>query len=245
MIITGHRGALGTEPENTLRSFRRAVAEGCGELELDLRVTADGQLVVLHDATVDRTTNGTGEVATMTYAEVRRLDAGRGQRVPTWDEVVSAVDRHQAEMDVVTNRPEIGRYRRPVRFQAEVKAPAAVPLLADSLRADPDLAARTLVTSFHPEILLAVRRAFPGVTTGRIFGRTTPDVLALTREAEATWALCGITGLTSAFVGELHAAGLSVTAWPVPDAATLQQAVELGVDGITTDNPHLLTRSNV
>ncbi|GAB3943455.1 glycerophosphodiester phosphodiesterase family protein [Kribbella albertanoniae] len=224
MIITGHRGALGTEPENTLRSFRRAVADGCDEIELDLRVTADGELVILHDATVDRTTNGTGEVASLTLTELRGLDAGLGEVVPTWSETVAAVD---------------------VRFQAEVKAEAAVPLLADSLRSDPALAARTLVTSFHPEILLAARRAFPGVTTGRIFGRTTPDVLALTREAEATWALCGITGLTSAFVAELHTAGLSVTAWPVPDAATLEQAVALGVDGITTDNPHLLTRSNV
>ncbi|MFB6725531.1 glycerophosphodiester phosphodiesterase [Kribbella sp. NPDC056345] len=224
MIITGHRGALGTEPENTLRSFHRAIADGCDEIELDLRVTADGHLVILHDATVDRTTNGTGEVASLTLAQLRALDAGHGERIPTWPETVAAVD---------------------VRFQAEVKAEDAVPLLADSLRADPALAARTLVTSFHPEILLAARRAFPGVTTGRIFGRTTPDVLALTREAEATWALCGITGLTSAFVAELHAAGLSVTAWPVPDAATLEQAAELGVDGITTDNPHLLTRSNV
>ena len=224
MIITGHRGSLGTEPENTLRSFRRAVADGCDEVELDLRVTSDGELVILHDATVDRTTNGTGEVASLTLAELRTLDAGQGEVVPTWHEVVAAV---------------------PVRFQAEVKDPAAVPLLADSLQADSDLAARTLVTSFHPEILLAVRRAFPGATTGRIFGRTTPDVLALTREAEASWALCGITGLTSELVAELHAAGLSVTAWPVPDGAILEQAVALGVDGVTTDNPHALTRSNV
>jgi len=225
VIITGHRGSLGTEPENTLRSFRRAIADGCHEIELDLRVSADGELVIMHDATVDRTTNGTGEVAALTLAELRALDAGQGEVIPTWTEVVAALPT--------------------VRFQAEVKDPAAVPLLADSLRADPGLAARTLVTSFHPEILLAVRRAFPGATSGRIFGRTTPDVLALTREAEASWALCGITGLTSELVAELHAAGLSVTAWPVPDGATLEQAVALGVDGVTTDNPHSLTRSNV
>ncbi|MFI5729969.1 glycerophosphodiester phosphodiesterase [Kribbella sp. NPDC051587] len=224
MIITGHRGSLGTEPENTLRSFRRAVADGCHEIELDLRVSADGELVIIHDATVDRTTDGSGEVASLTLAELRSLDAGRGEVIPTWAETIAAID---------------------VRFQAEVKAQAAVPVLAESLRADPSLAARTLVTSFHPEILLAVRRVFPEATTGRIFGRTTPDVLALTREAEATWALCGITGLTSAFVAELQAAGLSVTAWPVPDPTTLDQAVALGVDGVTTDNPHLLTRSNV
>ena len=66
MIITGHRGSLGTEPENTLRSFRRAVADGCDEIELDLRVSADGELVIIHDATVDRTTTGSGEVAFLT-----------------------------------------------------------------------------------------------------------------------------------------------------------------------------------
>ncbi len=222
MIITGHRGALGTEPENTLRSFRRAVADGCDEIELDLRVTADGELVIMHDATVDRTTSGTGAVEELTLAELRALDAGLGEQVPTWAETVAAID---------------------VRFQAEVKAEAAVPLLAQSLKSDPALAERTLVTSFHPEILLAVREAFPDVTTGHIFGRT-PDiaeVIARTRAAGATWSLCGIAGLTPEAVADLHTNGLSVTAWPVPDAETLAKAAALRVDGITTDNPHLLT----
>jgi glycerophosphoryl diester phosphodiesterase len=221
VIITGHRGALGTEPENTLRSFRRAVADGCDEIELDLRVTADGELVIMHDATVDRTTSGTGAVEELTLSELRSLDAGLGEQVPTWTETVAAID---------------------VRFQAEVKAEAAVPLLAQSLKSDPSLAERTLVTSFHPEILLAVREAFPDATTGHIFGRTPSiaEVITRTRAAGATWALCGITGLTVDGVTELHAAGLKTTAWPVPDLETLTTAVSLGVDGITTDNPHLL-----
>ncbi|NIK55970.1 glycerophosphodiester phosphodiesterase family protein [Kribbella shirazensis] len=221
MIITGHRGSLGTEPENTLRSFRRAVADGCDEIELDLRVSADGELVIMHDATVDRTTSGSGEVACLTLDELRALDAGLGERIPTWSEAVAAVD---------------------VRLQAEVKAEAAVPLLAQSLKADRALAERTLVTSFHAEILLAVREAFPDVTTGHIFGRTPeiPEVITRTRAAGASWALCGIAGLTPAGVAELHAAALNVTAWPVPDAATLAKAAALNVNGITTDNPHLL-----
>jgi glycerophosphoryl diester phosphodiesterase len=221
VIITGHRGALGTEPENTLRSFRRAVADGCDEIELDLRVTADGELVIMHDAVVDRTTSGTGAVEELTLAELRALDAGLGEQIPTWAETVAAID---------------------VRFQAEVKAEAAVPLLAQSLKSDRALAERTLVTSFHPEILLAIREAFPDVTTGHIFGRT-PDiaeVVTRTRAAGATWSLCGIAGLTPEVVADLHTAGLSVTAWPVPDAETLATAASLGVDGITTDNPHLL-----
>lgn len=221
MIITGHRGALGTEPENTLRSFRRAVVDGCDEIELDLRVTADGELVIMHDATVDRTTSGSGEIAAMSYDEVRSLDAGLGEVVPTWAQTVA----------------EIG-----IRFQTEVKAVEAIPLLVESLQADPSLAARTLVTSFHPEILLAVRRAMPTASTGRIFGRTPAisDVLMLTKEADAGTALCGIAGLTADGVAELQATGLEVTAWPVPDRDTLARARSLGVDGITTDNPHLL-----
>ncbi|MGW1341848.1 glycerophosphodiester phosphodiesterase [Kribbella sp. NPDC002412] len=221
MIITGHRGALGTEPENTLRSFRRAVADGCDEIELDLRVTADDELVVLHDATVDRTTSGSGEVASLSFDELRSLDAGLGEVVPTWAETIAAID---------------------VRFQAEVKAARAVPLLVESLQADPALAARTMVTSSHADILLAVRQAMPSASTGLIFGRTpdVADVLALTQAAQAGTALCGIAGLTADGVDKLHAAGLDVTAWPVPDPEVLERAVALGVDGITTDNPHLL-----
>jgi glycerophosphoryl diester phosphodiesterase len=221
LIITGHRGALGSEPENTLRSFRRAVADGCDEIELDLRVTADGELVVLHDATVDRTTSGTGAVDELCLAELRSLDAGLGEVIPTWAETVAVI---------------------PIRFQAEVKAAAAVPLLVASLHADPDLADRTLVTSSSLEILLAVHDAMPTAATGLILGRTplVAEILALTRAAHATTALCGITGLTPEAVTELHAHGLAVTAWPVPDPETLTHALTLAVDGITTDHPHRL-----
>lgn len=221
MIITGHRGAMGTEPENTLRSFHRAVRDGCDEIELDLRVTADDRLVVLHDATVDRTTNGSGAVAELTLDELRALDAGQGEQVPTWAETVAAVD---------------------VRFQVEVKAARAVTLLVESLRADPALAERTLVTSSSAEILLAVRSAMPEAATGLIFGRTpaVADVIALAAAAEARTALCGIDGLTSEGVAELHERGLDVTAWPVPDAGVFGRAAALAVDGITTDHPSRL-----
>jgi glycerophosphoryl diester phosphodiesterase len=217
VIITGHRGALGSEPENTLRSFRRAVADGCDEIELDLRVTADGELVVLHDATVDRTTDGTGPVASMSFADLRALDAGQGEVVPTWTETIEAVS---------------------VGFQAEVKATAAVPLLAESLK-DAALAARTLVTSSSADILLAIRDLLPSVSTGLILGCTpaVDEIRTRVRAASAGWALCGIADLTPAAVATLHAEGIAVTAWPVPNPESYARAVELGVDGITTDHP--------
>ena len=83
VVKVGHRGAAGHEPENTLRSFRRAMELGADMVELDVHICGSGELVVIHDETVDRTTDGTGEVAKLTLDELKTLDAGRGERIPT------------------------------------------------------------------------------------------------------------------------------------------------------------------
>ena len=95
MINIAHRGFSAVYPENTLLSFNKALELGVNHLELDLQVTFDGHLVVMHDRTVDRTTNGSGEVADLTLAEIRELDAGtwrgaeyEGERIPTYEEVI-------------------------------------------------------------------------------------------------------------------------------------------------------------
>jgi glycerophosphoryl diester phosphodiesterase len=92
VILVAHRGAVGPgQPENTLAAFRQAIASGAEAIEIDLRGTRDGEVVVIHDATVDRTTNGTGAVADRTLAQLRQLDAGRGERIPTYQEVLRLV----------------------------------------------------------------------------------------------------------------------------------------------------------
>lgn len=83
--LAAHRGVMSEKPENTLSSFRLASSFDATEIELDLRASKDGELVVMHDATVDRTTDGTGTVAELTLAELRALDAGEGQRIPTFE----------------------------------------------------------------------------------------------------------------------------------------------------------------
>ncbi len=140
--------------------------------------------------------------------------------MPTWAETVEAIS---------------------VRFQAEVKAPEAVPLLAESLK-DRSLAERTLVTSSSPDILLAIRSLLPSVETGLIIPQTPPveDILTRTKAAAATWSLCGIADLTADAVATLHTHNLQVTAWPVPDPPTYATALALSVDGITTDHPNRL-----
>jgi len=210
--VIGHRGARAIEPENTLRSFRRAQQVGADEVELDLRVTADGALVVLHDATVDRTTDGHGPVAALTLAQVRALDAGAGERVPTFAEVLDAVT---------------------VPVQAEVKVPEVVPLLA-ALAAD--LAGRVVVSSFDPAIVAAL----PGFDRALIRPDAPPDAVAMARAVGAGLLCLGLADLGAALRTDCRAAGIAIDAWPVNDPAALRRAVELDVEAITTDNPHLI-----
>lgn len=217
--LTGHRGAMGVAPENTLASFRRAVADGATEIELDLRVTADGELVVLHDAEVDRTTDGTGAVAEMTLAQVQRLDAGDGERIPTFADVLAAVET-------------------PV--QAEIKALEAVDLLVGAVRSDPGLMSRVNPTSFHVEAVQRVIAALPEATVGLISAAASLGVIEQAATLGARRVLLGWNGVDSALVGAAHERGLQIGVWPVNSPDELHRAIELQIDRVTTNYPSLL-----
>src|SRR5512140_1977680 len=103
--IVGHRGAPVEEPENTLRSFRRALDLGVAAVELDVQLTRDGCLAVIHDETLERTTNGHGRVQDFTLAELQRLDAGRGEPIPALEEVLELA-RGRAHLAVEMKQPE-------------------------------------------------------------------------------------------------------------------------------------------
>lgn len=214
--VIGHRGIAARGPENTIRSFTEALAYNVEAIELDLRLTRDGHVVVMHDAAVDRTTNGTGEVADLTLAEIRALDAGKGERVPTFDEVLDAVD---------------------VKIQTEIKAAGVVEVLA---RQGHDFAGRITLTSFHPQYLATAIRLFPGVDRGLITGRPSLDWVRLAHELGARWFCAGLATLTPEIVRASHDAELLVDAWPVNSRAELQQAIAVGADSITTDHAHLV-----
>lgn len=214
--IVGHRGAMGVEPENTVRSFRRAVRDGVDAVELDLRTSSDGVLVICHDRTVDRTTNGRGLVAEQTFAELRALDAGEGERIPTFEEVVEAVDG--------------------VLIQAELKAIEAVPLLSRVVR-ERDLGDRVIVTSFHEDMLAEAARLLPDVPRGLIFSELPDDGLARAKALGASLLCAGIGSLRRDHVEACHADGLDVCGWLVNDSEVLATALELGCDAVTSDLP--------
>jgi glycerophosphoryl diester phosphodiesterase len=214
----GHRGAMGYEPENTMRSFRRAVADGVDAIELDLRLSKDGAIVIMHDADVDRTTNGAGPVAELTLGEIQALDAGKGERVPTFEEVLAGVD---------------------IAIEAELKCADAVDPLLDLIGSDPELARRVTPTSFHDEFIDRVTRRFPDLPCGLI-SVPGPDVLDRAAAVRAARVMLNWRGLTGELVAEARARGFAFNVWPSNTLEELDRAVAIGADGTTTNYPSLI-----
>ncbi|EHM27049.1 putative glycerophosphodiester phosphodiesterase [Streptomyces sp. W007] len=208
---------MGVEPENTLRSFVRAEASGMDAIELDLHLSKDGALVVMHDVDVDRTTDGSGPIAARSLAELRELDAGQGERIPVFEEVLDAVSSP---------------------LQAEIKDVAAARALADVIR-ERDLVGRVEVSSFHDEAVTEIARLVPGVRTVLIASRWGADVVDRAKAAGAATLALNIRRLTLEVVEQAHSEGVKVIGWVVNTQDHLRLARALGLDGATTDFPEI------
>lgn len=216
-LTIGHRGVMGVEPENTLRSFIAAQNAGLDLIELDLHLSKDGALVVMHDAEVDRTTDGTGPIADKTLAELRTLDAGHGEHVPVFEEVLEAV-------------------RTPL--QAEIKDVAAARALAEVMHRK-DLVGRVEVSSFHDEAIAEIARLVPGVRTALIASRYDTDVVDRAVEAGATTVCLNIRRLSLEVVEQARKADLKIIGWVVNTQDQLRLVRALELDGATTDYPEI------
>jgi glycerophosphoryl diester phosphodiesterase len=208
---------MGTEPENTLRSFVAAQQAGLDLIELDLHLSKDGALVVMHDTDVDRTTDGTGPIAEKTLAELRALDAGRGEHVPVFEEVLEAV-------------------RTPL--QAEIKDVAAARALAEVMLKR-DLVARVEVSSFHDEAIAEMARLVPGVRTALIGSRYGTDIVERAVEAGAKTVCLNIRRVTLEVVEQARKADLRIIGWVVNTQDHLRLVRALQLDGATTDYPEI------
>jgi glycerophosphoryl diester phosphodiesterase len=232
MLKIGHRGAAGYAPENTLASFRRAVELGADAVEFDLHRTRDGHFVVIHDDTVDRTTNGTGEVAAYTLAELRRLDAG------SWKGPEFAGEPIPSFAEVIEGFPTIALF-------AELKAgsardPGVEDALAEFLserRALP----RVRVSSFDHRALRRLRGLLPELETGALFAGLPVDFVSLALDCGARALHPSFRHLTADAVAEAHRAGLAVNAWTVNDLADIAAMRGIGVDGLFSDYPDRLS----
>jgi glycerophosphoryl diester phosphodiesterase len=232
--IFAHRGACSYSPENTIAAFELAVSQGTDAIELDAKLSADGQVVVIHDQTVDRTTGAHGRVGELALADLRRLDCGsffdaafKGERIPTLDEVFEAVGR------LVYINVELTNYASmmddlPERVAKIVRKHA--------------LEERVLFSSFNPLALLRVRRQIPQAPTGLLAEKGRPGRLA----RSPLGALLGYqalhpeqTDVTPDLVKWVHRRSRRVHTYTVNLEEDMVRVFNAGVDGIFTDDPLL------
>ena len=228
-MVIAHRGASSYAPKNTLAAFELALHLGCRHIELDVDFTSDGQMVVLHDDTADRTTNGTGPVGSHTLAELRALDAGSwfgtpfiGERIPTFADVLE-------------------RYQGRVHLHTEIKGRAEhlAPCTADVVRRY-GMADHVTVTSFQPPRLAETRAYAPELPAGWLVSEVSDATITQARELGLTQICPRANTVTPALVRRLHAEGFVVRAWGVADEALMRQVVEAGADGRTVNFPDKL-----
>lgn len=223
-----HRGFSARYPENTMLAFQKAAETGCNGIELDIHLTADRQIVILHDEEVDRTTNGHGLVKDMTLAELQALDAGRGEKIPTLGEYLDFV----AGTRLLTNI----ELKNSIFWYEGMEA-----MVIDMLRRR-GLQNRVLFSSFNHYSMARCKELAPEIDCGLLTWDWIIDAGAYARR-------CGMNALhpeyhnvTPAIADEIHINGIEINAYTVNDRAEIERLLGLGVSGIITNDPELLCR---
>jgi glycerophosphoryl diester phosphodiesterase len=234
VLAVAHRGASRYAPENTLPAFALALDEGVPAVECDIQRTRDGRVVVIHDQAVDRTTDGSGAVAALTYEELRRLDAGRwfapefaGTRVPLLDEVLDLVRGRGLLKIEIKNAPT---------FYEGIEQQAL-----DAIR-HRGMEEHALLMSFDHESVRTVRAQSPQSPTGVIYAARLVDGPAAARAAGADALCLHWAYATEDVVAGAHVAGLRVLVWTVDEEDAFRRCLALGVDGVTSNDSRLLHR---
>ena len=241
MLNIAHRGYSQVAPENTLAAFEAAARCGADMIETDIHVCGSGEIVVVHDDDVAATTDGTGRVANLTLAELKRLDAGAwfspafaGQRIPTLDDLIEFYQAHPG-LELL------------LEFKGDW-AEADARRVADAL-SDASLRDRCILESFSPATMAALQRVAPNFRRGLLidtpYGPPTHSVEQLITFAQelGCMALCPAVELTlnhPDLVAKCHAAGLQVMVWTADQPAEFTALINLKVTGICTNRPGYL-----
>jgi len=219
MLKIGHRGARGYEPENTLRSFKRAMQLGVDAVELDVRRTKDDKMIVIHDAKVDRTTNGKGLVSELTLKEIKQLVTEKGEKIPTLDEALDFLDK---KVKILIELKENGLEN-------------TVTNLIQEKRLENDV----IIVSFLEEALKRVRDLNEKIETALIYSRhKNPIKAALELRANYLLPLYRFTHTSN--IQKAHENGLKVIVWTINNQEEVLEYVKKGVDGIASDKPDIL-----
>ena len=232
IIRIAHRGASAQAPENTHAAFAVALDLGVDAIELDCQLSADGELVVIHDETLERTTSGLGPVAAKTWSELAALDAGawrgpgwRGERIPRLADVLAQIDGRAILNIEIKSARDIGAIE--TRLAALVTARAA----ADWV----------LFSSFHEQAIRNMRAVAAWAAIGVLWERRPAvDALALAADLGACCVVPGRRVVDAALITGAHARDLGVWVWTVNDVAEMRRLDAAGVDALFSDHPDRL-----
>ncbi len=246
-LVIAHQGGDGVWPGESMLAYQNSVELGVDVLEMDIHITQDGELVLMHDETVDRTTDGTGEIESMTLADLKKLDAAYD-----WSPDEGQTFPYRGQGIQVVTLEEIFQAFPEMHMTIEIKktnASMAKPF-CDLIR-EYNMQDKVLVASFHDERLKEFRTECPEVATSSAKNETTVFVL-LTKaflggfyspqfySLQVPEESGGITVMTESFVRAAHARNLAVEPWTINDEETMRKLIAWGVDGIITDRPDIM-----
>lgn len=231
-LVIAHRGSSKEAPENTMAAFRLALEQGCDAIELDIHLSADRRVVVCHDATIDRTTNGTGAILEMTAAQLRQYDAGSwfgesfaGERLPLLDEVLELVP---ASIGI---NIEIKSHQHPDVVETVLE------LLDSRNRLD-----SVFFSSFGHDCMVRLKRAAPSARVGLLYDANAAECLSYFKRQQIEgyslhpYHAC----VDGAYIEAAKAQGLQIYPWTVDEPERLKQWIRAGASGIITNRPQLM-----
>jgi len=218
--VVAHRGASAYEPENTLRSVKRALEMGADMVEVDVHTSRDGHIVVIHDAKVERTTNGKGYVKDLTLKELRNLDAGLGEKIPTLEEIVELM-RGKAQLVI------------------EIKVPRTEEKVLGIIK-EGGLRNNVLIASFYHPTVKHVKELDSNIKTGIIISSRPVKPAQLVLNANSDVLFPRYVYVDKEMVREVHKNDLAVYPWTIDDPDEMRSLIEMDVDGIVTNRPDVL-----
>ena len=233
MRVYGHRGFAGIAPENTMASFREALKIGVDGIECDVHLSKDGHIVVCHDPTLDRTTNGTGPIGELDWVQLRALDAGSwfspeyaGERIHSLAELLELVSDHSILLNI--------------ELKTEKANYAGLERMVVELLTRYGMVERSTISSFNFDSLVKIKSLLPDITTAAIYKNM--DGIS------DFWDVCATIGvnnlhprlreLSRETVAEAHRRGYVVNVWTPDDRSDLERALAIGVDGVITNYPN-------
>jgi glycerophosphoryl diester phosphodiesterase len=221
--IIAHRGASGYAPENTLIAFRKALQMGADMVEFDVHALPSGEIVLMHDNRVNRTTNGKGYVLQHGFAELRSLDAGAGEIVPTLEEVLDLIDRQ-------------------IPVNIELKGPGTAQGVARIVKqylSHGWQSSDFLISSFNHHELAAFKRLVPEIEVAALDGNLPLGYAAFAEELQAVAVCLSHEFVTKEYILDAHKRGMEVYVWTVDDPEEVERVCIMGADGIFTNVPDI------